>query len=208
MLERAKQASVRNGYEHLEYARYADDLVVLVHWNRRHDWLLAAVWKRLCEELSKIQVEINEEKTRSVNLADGESFNFLGFNISRVLKENGKWWALCMPRHEKLKGLLVRLKAIFRRHVSQPVGLVIERVNPILRGWLNYFAFSNASRCLTYLRTWVERKVRRHMARARGTKGFGWKRWSRRWLVEELGLHDDFHVRRKKAASPKALPDR
>jgi len=69
MLERAKAASVSNGYEHLEYARWADDIVVLVDGHRRHDWLLAAARRRLQEELSKMQVEVNEEKTRIVNLA-------------------------------------------------------------------------------------------------------------------------------------------
>jgi RNA-directed DNA polymerase len=210
MLERAKEATVRNGYEHVEYARYADDLVVLIDGHHRYDWLLAAVWRRLQEELSKLQVSVNEEKTRIVNLANGETFNFLGFNIRRVLSSrSGKWWVRCMPRPEKRAALLARLKAIFKRHVSQPVGQVIEKINPILRGWVNYFAFGNASRCFTYLRTWVDRKVRRHLARSRGTTGFGWKRWSRRWLVETLGMFDDFQIRRRVSTPPpKVLPGR
>lgn len=160
--------------------------MVLVDGHRRHDWLLAAVWRRLREELRKMQVEMNEEKTRIVNLANGESFDFLGFNIRRLPSRNGKWWVYCTPRVKKRTALLERLREEFRHHESQPVGEVIKRINPILRGWVNYFAFGNASRCFSYIRTWVERKVRRHMARARGAQGFGWKRWSRRWLVEGL----------------------
>jgi RNA-directed DNA polymerase len=71
MLERAKVASRRNGYEHLEYARYADDLVILVDGHANHDWLLEAVYKRLLEELSKLGVEVNKEKTRIVDLGKG-----------------------------------------------------------------------------------------------------------------------------------------
>jgi RNA-directed DNA polymerase len=56
---------VSNGYEHLEYARWADDIVILVDGHQRHDWLLAAVWRRLQEELSKMQVKMNEEKPES-----------------------------------------------------------------------------------------------------------------------------------------------
>lgn len=204
MLERAKEASVRNGWEHLEYVRWADDIVILVDGHRRHDWLLAAVRRRLQEELSKMQVEVNEEKTRIVNLANGESFDFLGFNIRRLPSRNGKWWVYCRPRAKKRTALLEKLRVEFRHHESQPVGEVIKRINPILRGWVNYFAFGNASRCFSYIRTWVERKVRRHMARARGAQGFGWKRWSRRWLVEELGLFDEFRVVHK--STLKALP--
>jgi len=110
----------------------------------------------------------------------------------------------CRPRAKTRTALLEKLRAEFQQHESQPVGEVIERINPILRGWVNYFAFGHASGCFSYIRTWVERKVRRHMARARGAQGFGWKRWSRRWLVEELGLFDDFRVTRKPL--PKALP--
>jgi RNA-directed DNA polymerase len=210
MLERAKVASRRNGYEHLEYARYADDLVILVDGHANHDWLLEAVYKRLLEELSKLGVEVNKEKTRIVNLAegDGERFNFLGFVIQRVAGKNGKWWPLCRPRPEKRTAMLARLKAIFRTHDSRPIREVIEKINPILRGWVSYFAFGNASRCFSYVRTWVDRKLRRLLARARGSKGFGWKRWSRRWLVEELGLFDDYHVLPKTWMTPKASPAR
>jgi hypothetical protein len=65
---------------------------------------------------------------------------------------------------------------------SQPVGGVIEKINPILRGWVQYFAIGHSSRCFSYIRYWVEKKIRRHLARACQRSGFGWKRWSREWL--------------------------
>jgi hypothetical protein len=63
-----------------------------------------------------------------------------------------------------------------------------ERFNPILRGWVNYFAIGHSSRCFGYIRDWVEKKIRRHLARAAQRQGFGWKRWSREWLYGTLGL--------------------
>ena len=45
---------------------------------------------------------------------------------------------------------------------------------------------------------------RQHMGRSRNRRGFGWKRWSRRWLYEELKLFNGYRVRR--ATAPKALP--
>jgi len=62
MLERAKEVTRRGPYTYLEYARFADDLVILVDAYPQHDWLLKAVDKRLREELATLQVAINEEK--------------------------------------------------------------------------------------------------------------------------------------------------
>ncbi|MGA1796692.1 MAG: hypothetical protein ACMUIL_12620 [bacterium] len=40
----------------------------------------------------------------------------------------------------------------------------------------------SSGRCFGYVRDWVEKKLRRHLMRARKRKGFGWKRWTRSWL--------------------------
>jgi len=79
MLERAKEVTRDGEYTVVEYARFADDLVVLVDGRTKHDGVLQAVRKRLREELAKLQVEVNEEKTRTVDLKRGERFGFLGF---------------------------------------------------------------------------------------------------------------------------------
>jgi len=82
---------------------------------------------------------------------------------------------------------------------------LIEKINPILRGWVNYFSLGHSSRCLSFIRNWVEQKIRRHLARAQLRRGFGWKRWSRRWMYEALGLFDDYSVRYL-VSSPKVAP--
>ena len=64
MLERAMKATRFKQYTAVQYARFADDLVILVDAPSRHDWVLAAVTKRLREEIGKLRVEINEEKSR------------------------------------------------------------------------------------------------------------------------------------------------
>jgi len=207
MLERAKEVTRKGQYTYLEYVRWADDLVILVDAYRRHDWLLRAVHKRLREELAKLQVEVNEEKSRTVDLAKGESFGFLGFDFRRVRSLRGVWRAQYTPKTKKRTALLRKLKEVFRRFQSQPVDRVVEIINPILRGWVNYFAIGHSSRCFGYIRDWVEKKIRRHSMRARKLRGFGWKRWSRRWLYETLGLFGDYRVRQS-WATPTALPTR
>jgi len=202
MLERAMKATRFKQYTAVQYARFADDLVILVDAHPRHDWLVAAVTKRLREEIGKLRVEINEEKSRIVDLRKGESFGFLGFDFRLVRSLKRAWRPQYMPKLKKRTAILAKLREIFRRNKSQPVGRVIELINPILRGWVNYFAVGHSGRCFTFIEDWVEKKIRRHMMRAKKRKGFGWKRWSREWLYEVLGLFCDYRVRYY-APSPK-----
>ena len=153
---------------------------------------MAAVEKRLREELAELQVEINEEKSRIVDLRRGESFGFLGFDFRRVRSLRGVWRAHYTPKLKKRTALLRKLKDVFRRHQSQPVDRVVKLINPVLRGWVNYFAVGHASECFGFVKDWVEKKIRRHMLRARNRQGFGWARWSRGWLYQsQLQLAHD-----------------
>ena len=194
MLERAKEVTRYGRWTAVEYARFADDLVVLVDAHPRHRWLRGTVEARLREELARLRLEVNEEKTRRVDLSRGERFGFLGFEFRRIRSRAGRWMSLRMPSGKKRTALLRRLKAVFRRSRSRPLTQVIEVINPILRGWVNYFAVGHSSRCFSFIRSWVEQKVRRHLARARQRRGFGWKRWSSRWLYDTLGLFADYRV--------------
>jgi len=196
VLEQAKETTRYGKFTYIEYARFADDLVILIDAHPRHDWLMGAVEKRLREELAKLQVEINEEKSRTVDLSRGESFGFLGFDFRRIRSREGRWRAQYTPKLKKRTALLRELKDVFRRHQSQPVDRVVQLINPMLRGWVNYFAIGHASECFNFIKDWVEKKVRHHMMRAQKRTGFGWKRWSRQWLYEALRLFNGYRVRR------------
>jgi len=203
MLERAKETTRYGKYTYIEYARFADDLVILIDAYQRHDWLMTAVEKRLREELAELQVEINEEKSRNVDLSRGESFGFLGFDFRRMRSRRGVWRVNYTPKLKKRTALLRKLKDVFRRYQSQPVDRVVKLINPILRGWVNYFAVGHSSECFSFIKDWVEKKVRRHLAHAQKRKGFGWERWNRRWLYDTLGLFNAYRVRRDR---PKVAP--
>src|SRR5260370_1975322 len=84
MLERAKAVTANGTHTYVEYARYADDLVILVNNDRRQDWLVEAVARRLREELAKLDVRLNEEKSRVVDLSRGESCRVLGLAFRRL----------------------------------------------------------------------------------------------------------------------------
>ena len=195
MLERAKEVTRNVKRTHVEYARFADDLVILIDAHPRQRWLLPAIYRRLREELAKLDVELNEEKSRIVDLTQDESFSFLGFEIRRVRSLKGRWRPQLTPKLKKRTILLRKLKEVFRKHRSQPLHRVVDIINPILRGWVRYFAIGNSSRCFAYIRRWVEKKVRRHIMRARKRSGFGWRKWSMRWVYDQLGLFDEYLVR-------------
>jgi RNA-directed DNA polymerase len=196
MLEKAVEATRRGKSTKVQYARFADDLVILIDAERQSDWLATAINKRLREEFAKLHVAINEDKSRMVDLKKGESFTFLGFEFRRILSFQRKWRPYYAPKLKQRTALFAKLRDIFRQHVSWPVEFVIAKVNPVLRGWVNYFRVGHSSSCFTMVKEWVERKIRRHLMRARGRQGLGWKRWSSTWFYERLGLFNDYKLRR------------
>ena len=196
MLEKAMETTRRGPYTQVQYARFADDMVVLIDSHPRNEWLLGAVDKRLREELAKLRVEINEEKSRTVDLKKGESFGFLSFEYRLLTKTSGKPRVQKVPKLKKRTALFAKLREEFRQRESQPVKDVIAEINPILRGWVNYFRIGNSSHCFALVKRWVERKIRRHMMRARQRLGMGWQRWSTKWIHGTLGLFNDYRLRR------------
>jgi RNA-directed DNA polymerase len=206
MLEKAVDTTRRGKSTNVQYARFADDMVILIDAERRSDWLVTAINRRLREEFAKLCVEINEDKSRMVDLKKGASFTFLGFEYRRILSFNQKWRPYYAPKLKKRTALYEKLREVFRQHVSWPVEIVIGKINPILRGWVNYFRIGHSSSCFSKVKQWVEKKVRQHLMRARGRKGFGWTRWSSEWLYDRLGLFNDYRLIRWSGA--KVVPAR
>jgi RNA-directed DNA polymerase len=206
MLERAKQVTQHRQWTYVEYVRFADDMVILVNSHWRQQWLRQAVEKRVRVELAKLEVEVNEDKSRKVNLEQGESFGFLGFEFRRIRSRHGRWMSLRIPKLKKRTALLGKLRVVFRSYQSQPVAGLIDEINPILRGWVNYFAIGHSSRCFSFIRDWVERKIRSHLARACQRRGFGWKRWRREWLYDTLGLFNKYRVSYQSSPTAASVP--
>jgi RNA-directed DNA polymerase len=104
----------------VQYVRLADDMVILIDAERRNDWLVKAVNRRLREELAQLRVVVNEDKSRMVDLKQGDSFIFLGFEYRRVLTLKRKWRPYYAPKLKKRSALFEKLREVFRQHVSWP----------------------------------------------------------------------------------------
>ena len=83
--------------------------------------------------MAALQVEINEEKSRIVDLSRGESFGFLGVDFRRMRSKRGVWCAHYTPKLKKRTALVRKLKGVFRRYRSQPMDRVVYLINPVLR---------------------------------------------------------------------------
>jgi len=127
MLERAKKVTRVERWTYVEYARFGDDLVILVDGHPRQRRLRAAVERQLREELATLQVEVNEEKTRRVDRTQGERFGFLGFDFRRIRSRRDRWMPLRTPRGKKRTALLRTLKQVFRSYRSRPISEVIAQ---------------------------------------------------------------------------------
>jgi RNA-directed DNA polymerase len=180
-------------------------MVILVHGHPNEDWLLAAVQERLKEELGKLDVRMNEEKTTVVNLKEGGCFSFLGFDFRLNRNRTGKIYVSKTPRKKKRKEIGKRVKAVLKAHWNKPLAEAIQAVNAVIRGWVNYFRIGNSARTFKVVRYDIERKVRKFVMRRQKRRGFGWKRWSREEIYQKWGLFRDYRIQ---YVLPKAAPVR
>ena len=108
--------------------RYADDLVALCH--SRHE--AEQVKARLASWLAPRGLVFNEDKTRVVTLDEG--FDFLGFNVRRF---HGK--LLIRPSKAAVRRIRERLRTEMWSLRGLNARVVIQRLNPIIRGWAAYY---------------------------------------------------------------------
>lgn len=205
MLEKAREVTRRKGYDNLDVIRSADDMVILVHRHPNEDWLLAAVQRRLQEELDKLQVQMNQEKTKVVDLNAGGSFSFLGFDFRLQRNREGTSYVSKTPKKKKCQEIRRRVKAVLEANWNKPLPEVIEAVNEVVRGWVNYFRIGNSARAFNAVRNDIEQKARKFVRKRQKRRGFGWKQWSREEIYGRWGLYNDYQVRYPR---PKAAPAR
>jgi RNA-directed DNA polymerase len=192
-----RRKTAEGNYEAVNYHRFADDIVVTVsgHHTKR-GWAERAL-QRLQEQFAPIGVELNQEKTKMVDLLKGEAFGFLGFDLRRVSKRDGNGYLILMtPKKKARQAVKAKIRDIIRRGGATPAAILVKRINATLAGWVNYFRVGNASSAFSEVHNYVEMKIRTLLTRRKRRRktSIGWRRWSNEYLYEVLGLFWDWKL--------------
>jgi RNA-directed DNA polymerase len=167
----------------LEPVRYADDLVVLC----RTPGEAAQTLERIRQWMAEAGLELHPEKTKLVDLAQaGAHFDFLGYRFWRGKAGNLRRFI----RPKSRAKLQARLKPLTKRTNGQSLEAIVAKLNPILRGWGEYFRHASAD-ALAKIDGWVRGRLRGILRKRQGGQGRGrgrdHQRWSNRYFAE-LGL--------------------
>ena len=193
-------------WERVVYTRYADDMVVLIDGYPQWQPHVAVIKERLEGELKKVEVEVNEEKTRLVDTRQGGSFGFLGFDLREGNNRLGKRFVLRTPMRKKQSELLRRVGRILKFSRHRQIREVLDQIRPVIVGWVNYFRVGNSRRAFEWIRFEMMRKIRRFVMKQKGRPGCGWKRWSNETIYKQWGLIDKYRIQYFYRSPVKVLP--
>jgi RNA-directed DNA polymerase len=173
--------------------RYADDLVIFAE--SKEDAELSKVI--LNEWLKGKGLELSDEKTRIVHLREG--FDFLGFNIRLYADKNTQtgWKLLTKPSKKSIQSFKEKLRKEWLALNGKDVQRVIEKLNPIIRGWANYFRTGVSSQCFGSLDHYIHGRQRKYVKRAHPNKNDKW-RHKRYWGRLNLDRMDNWVFGNKK----------
>lgn len=147
----------KKGLPTYKLIRFADDFVVLVHGTREQAESLKA---ETADFLRKhMKMELSQEKTLVTHVEDG--FNFLGHRI-QVRTRAGRKTLFTFPTKDSLMRVKEKVKKITSRAtVPQSLGAILGQLNPVLRGWSNYYRYDAAKATFAYLDYYTWRRVYR-----------------------------------------------
>jgi len=158
--------------------RYADDLVILC----RSEGDAREALRRLEVVMERLGLKLHQDKTRLVSLKEGrEGFDFLGFHHQKVRSwRYGRYYLHRWPGRKAMKAIREKICAITggRKHLNWGLREVINELNPVLRGWGNYFAVGNSSKKLQQVDSYVQERLSLFLSKKHGKSGRGWaERW-------------------------------
>ena len=158
--------------------RYADDFLVFcsTQEDAQQTVLLLRDW------LKERGLQLSEEKTRIVHLKEG--FDFLGFHVRQYPSRNTAtgWKTLIKPSKESIQKIRDRLRTEWLALKTGRVEVIVKRLNPIIRGWSNYFRTGVAYETFTKLDRWMFDRQVRYVRRMHPRKNYAWKQakyWGR-----------------------------
>jgi RNA-directed DNA polymerase len=151
----ARQYRRRKGLANYRLVRYADDFVVLVAGNRCDAEGLRDVTARV---LLSMGLRLSEEKTVIAHIDEG--FDFLGMHIQRHQKRGAvKRYVYTYPSRAALASAKAKVRSATRGTTNQSLSVLLNRLNPVLRGWTNYHRHGAASKTFAYLSAFTWRRV-------------------------------------------------
>jgi RNA-directed DNA polymerase len=158
--------------------RYADDFVVFCETKEDAEKSVEI----LSEWLGKRGLALSKEKTRIVHLSEG--FDFLGFNIRQYAVSNTStgWKCLTKPSKESMQSIRKKLRQHWLDLKGQDVKAIVDKLNPIIRGWSNYFRIGVSSEAFRSLDTWMFHREEIYAKRMHPNKNKEWRRkryWGR-----------------------------
>ena len=127
--------------------RYADDQVIMCKSEEEADRALSA----FMSILEKLKLKANMSKTKKVKLSDEEGTEFLGFLITAKYK---------FPRDKSIKKFKDKVRARTRRIAPVSLKQLIQNLNPIIRGWGEYFRKGNSYKAFAKLDSWIRMRLR------------------------------------------------
>jgi len=150
--------------------RYADDFIVFCETKEDAE----AVIVTLKNWLKERGLELSEEKTRIVHLSEG--FDFLGFTVKQYpdsTTKTGRKLLITISRKSE-QAFRDKLKPKWLTFAGQPVKTVLTQLNPVIRGWVNYFRIGVATRTFNRLDDWMLVREFRYAKRNHPNKGRKW----------------------------------
>ncbi|KIG13150.1 Retron-type RNA-directed DNA polymerase [Enhygromyxa salina] len=184
-------------YAHLgTLVRYADDFVIMCRTKKACE----EAERRVREILKRLKLEVHPDKTRRVELSWGkQGFDFLGCHLRKVL--SGKIWERerkrvyflqRWPSQRSMKRVRQRVKELTSRKWNwvKDLRVLIKQINPVLRGWGNYFRTGNAAEKFNQVDTYAWVRLRRFLVKRKGRnlRAGEAEKWTREFFVA-LGLH-------------------
>jgi RNA-directed DNA polymerase len=138
----------RGGGPVMKLVRYADDFVVLVGGRREH---ADALWDEVGAVLAPMGMRLSVEKTRVCHIDEG--FDFLGWRIQRQTwrSRTGQRAVYTYPSKKALASIVGKIRDLTRRAKHRTLADLLRRLNPVLRGWCNYFRHGVSSRTFGYI---------------------------------------------------------
>jgi RNA-directed DNA polymerase len=138
----------RAGVPAMRLIRYADDFLVMVNGTRGD---AEALWAEVAAVLAPMGLRLSEAKTRICHIDEG--FDFLGWHIQRRSWQGrtGKKAVYTYPSKKALASVMAKVRSLTRRAKHRTLADLLRAINPVLRGWCNYFRHGVSSRTFSYL---------------------------------------------------------